>query len=106
MEETLKNFLYAGVGLTTEATDKVKKSFDELVQKGKVSDSEAKKFVDEFVNKTTTAKTDFDTKFNELLAKWGFTKTEEVASLKKRVEELEAKLVEKTAAKTTTKATA
>lgn len=104
MEETLKNFLYAGVGLTTEATDKFKKSFDELVQKGKVSDSEAKKFVDEFVTKTTTAKGEFDTKFNELLAKWGFTKTEEVTSLKKRVEELEAKLAEKTTKTATAKA--
>lgn len=105
MEETLKNFLYAGVGLTTEATDKFKKSFDELVQKGKVSDTEAKKFVDEFVSKTTTAKTEFDAKFNDLLNKWGFSKTEEVSSLKKRIEELEAKLTEKTV-KATTKATA
>ena len=107
MEETLKNFLYAGVGLTNEATDKFKKSFDELVQKGKVSDTEAKKFVDEFISKTTTTKTEFDSKFNEFLGKWGFSKTEEVTSLKKRVEELEAKLAEKTTKTTTTaKATA
>jgi polyhydroxyalkanoate synthesis regulator phasin len=104
MEETLKNFLYAGVGLTTEATEKFKKSFDELVQKGKVSDTEAKKFVDEFVAKTTSTKSEFDTKFNDFLGKWGFTRTEEVTSLKKRVEELEAKLAEK--ATKTTKATA
>ena len=43
MENPLKQFLYAGIGLASLTTEKVQSTLDELVEKGKISDSEAKK---------------------------------------------------------------
>ena len=47
MENPLKNFLYAGIGLASSTTSKVQSSVNELVEQGKISDSEAKKIVDD-----------------------------------------------------------
>ena len=47
--EIVKNMVYAGVGLATMTTEKVKETIDELVEKGRISDTEGKKIVDEFL---------------------------------------------------------
>ena len=49
MEDTFKRLLYAGVGLAAEATDKIQAEIDKLVEKGKMSDVEGKKIVDDFL---------------------------------------------------------
>ena len=41
--DTIKNFVYAGLGLATMTTDKIKVTIDDLVEKGKISDTEGKK---------------------------------------------------------------
>ena len=92
MENAFKNLLYAGIGLASEAASKVESEVNKLVEKGKVSDSEGKKIVDDFITKTEEKKGEFDKKFNELLQKYGYTKNSEVVALKKRIEELEKKM--------------
>ena len=47
MENPLKNFLYAGIGLASTVNEKVQDSVSDLVEQGKISDSEAKKIVDD-----------------------------------------------------------
>ena len=109
MEKTLKNLLYAGIGLATEATEKVQSEVDKLVEKGKSADSEIKTTVENFISKTETKAGEFETKFNELISKFGYAKTSEVEALRQKLEKLEAEAAAKTtktvkAAATTAKA--
>jgi len=106
MEDTLKKLLYAAVGMAAQANEKFEKTVDELVEKGKVSESEAKKLIDEFLEKGEARKEEFDDRFKTLIEKFGFTKTHEMEELRKRVEELEAKLAEKTKSSSRSKAAA
>ena len=92
MEDSFKKLLYAGVGLAATATEKFEKTVDELVKKGKVTDSEGKRIVEEFLDKTNTKKEEFDEKFKGFVEKLGYTKNSDVADLRKRIEELEAQL--------------
>lgn len=99
MEDAFKKLLYAGIGLAATATEKFEASVDELVAKGKVSDSEAKKLVEDFLDKTNTKKDDFEDKFKTFVEKIGYTSNNDVEELRKRVEELEAQLGKKTSTK-------
>ena len=74
MQNEFKKFLYAGVDLAAAASEKFQKSVTELVENGKISSSEGKKLVDEFLEKTEKRKEEFETKFNELKNKVGFSK--------------------------------
>ena len=113
--EPLKNFIYAGVGLASVTADKIKETIEDLVEKGKISDTEGKRILDDFFKSTESTKDEFETKLKKLTdnisSSFDFLKKDnaEVDALKKRIEELEAKLakVEKPAPvkKTTTKKT-
>ncbi|MDX2002258.1 MAG: phasin family protein [Chitinophagales bacterium] len=92
MEDTFKKLLYAGVGLAATATERFEKTVSELVEKGKVTDSEGKRIVEEFLEKTSTKKDEFDEKFKSFVEKLGYTKNSDVAELRSRIEELEAQL--------------
>lgn len=104
MEEAAKKLLYAGIGLATTVTENFNKTLEELVEKGKVSDSEAKKLVEEFLEKTETRKDEFDERWNNLVEKLGYTSNSEVEELRQRVEELEAQLGKKSTSKKATAA--
>ncbi len=106
MEDAFKRLLYAGVGIAASATEKVESTIDSLVEKGKLSDNEGKKIIDEFLEKSETRREEFDDKFKGFVEKFGYTKSGDLDELRKRVEELEAKLVAKSGAKTNAKATA
>jgi polyhydroxyalkanoate synthesis regulator phasin len=96
MEESLKKLVYAGVGLAAQATEKFEKSVNELVKKGKLSDKEGKKIVDEFFSKTEKKKDTFESKFKktaeEVIARFKFASQDEIKSLNKRIEVLEKEL--------------
>ena len=64
--ELLKNFVYAGVGLAALTTDKVKETVEDLVEKGKISDTEGKKIIEDFFKSTETKKDDFESKMKSL----------------------------------------
>jgi polyhydroxyalkanoate synthesis regulator phasin len=103
MENSFKKLFYAGVGLAATATEKFEDTLNELVEKGKVTDSEAKKFFDEFQEKTSGKREEFDEKFKSFVEKLGYTRNSDVEELRKRVEELEnqANKASKKAAATT-----
>ena len=106
MEDAFKRLLYAGVGIAATATEKVEKTIDELVEKGKLSDNEGKKIIDDFLEKTETRREEFDDKFKGFVEKFGYTKKADVEDLRKRIDDLEAKLTAKSGtAKTHAKAT-
>ena len=104
-----KKVVYAGVGLASVTAEKIEETVNDLVDKGKISDSEGKKIVEDFFKNTEVKTAEFEDKLKEVVknvvAKFDFLKRDDVEGLKRRVEELEAELAKnKTASKT--KATA
>jgi polyhydroxyalkanoate synthesis regulator phasin len=107
MEEALKKLVYAGVGLAAQATEKFEVAVNDLVKKGKLSDKEGKKIVDDFFKKTEKKKEEFESKFKstteEVVAKFNFAKQADLDELSKKVAKLEkaAKPAKKAPAKKT-----
>ncbi len=97
--DIIKNFIYAGVGLATTTTEKAKETINDLVEKGKISDTEGKRIMDDFFKSTENTKEEFETKWKKLndslSSKFDFTnkkESEEVKVLKSRIEDLEKRL--------------
>ncbi|MCT4581924.1 MAG: hypothetical protein N4A35_10935 [Flavobacteriales bacterium] len=97
--DIIKNFIYAGVGLATTTTEKAKETINDLVEKGKISDTEGKRIMDDFFQSTENTKEEFETKWKKLndslSSKFDFMnnkESEEVKVLKSRIEDLEKKL--------------
>lgn len=101
--DMIKNFIYAGVGLATTTTEKAKETINDLVEKGKISDTEGKKIMDDFFKSTENTKEEFETKWKKLndtlTSKFDFIsskETDEVKVLKSRIADLEEKLAKST----------
>jgi polyhydroxyalkanoate synthesis regulator phasin len=96
--EGLKNFIYAGIGLATTTSEKVKTTVDELVEKGKISDTEGKKIVEDFFKSTGEMKEDFESRLkkfsDELTDKYETLKKNNtvIDTLEDKIKELESKL--------------
>jgi len=78
----------------------------ELVKKGKISETEGKKLVDEFLDKADKGKKDLEKRYEALTERLGVNKSEEVEleKLKKKVSDLESKLGKEKTAKAAAKA--
>lgn len=95
MEDSFKKFLYAGVDLAAEVSSKFEEGVKDLIEKGKISDVEGKKMVDDLFEKTEARKEEFEAKYNDIKEKVGLVKkTEEeiLADLKSKVADLESKI--------------
>lgn len=101
MAELLKNTFYAGIGLIETVSEEWEKNFKDLQAKGKESDNEARKLIEEFFEKSASKKDELEDRFNQLVEKFGYTRKDELEALKRRIEELEDKLAEKTAKRAT-----
>merc|ERR1712110_949140 len=60
---------YAGVGLATLTTDKIKETIDDLVEKGKISDTEGKRIIEDFLNSTEEKRNEFENKLKKTSSK-------------------------------------
>ena len=105
MEDALKKFLYAGVELAAATSDRFQKQVTDLVKKGKISETEGKKLVDEFLDKAEKGKKDLEKRYDALTEKLGLNNSEEAEldKLKKKVSDLESKLGKDKTAKATAK---
>jgi polyhydroxyalkanoate synthesis regulator phasin len=96
MEDTLKKVLYTGVGLVSDTIENVKKTVDEMVKKGDVSQEHGKKIVDGFTKKYEHGKDDVESRLrtmvNGALEKLNLPKADEVEKLEKRIKSLEVKV--------------
>jgi polyhydroxyalkanoate synthesis regulator phasin len=96
MEELLKKLVYGGIGLANVAADKLNETLDELVEKGKLSDSEAKQVADDFFTKTEARRDEFEEKLRsvgeEIVNRLDFLKNVDFMDINKRLEELETRL--------------
>jgi len=93
--DPFKKFLYAGVDLVADTSEKFSKTVTELVEKGKISSTEGKKLVDDWIERTETAKEEFEERVNEVSQKFGFSEKNdeaELEDLRNKVADLEAKL--------------
>lgn len=96
MEDIFKKFLYTGVGLVSLTAEKLQESVDELVGKGKLSEKEGKKLLDDFFDTTEAKRGEFEEKLREaaenVIERFSVPSKAEYDALRQRVEELEAKL--------------
>ncbi len=103
MEETLKKLVYAGVGLAAQATEKIEETVSELINKGKISDKEGKKIVDDFFKKSEKKKDSYESKFKKAIedvtTKFNYVKKSDFDALVKRIAKLEKGGAKKTVAK-------
>lgn len=109
--ESLKNIVYAGVGLASTTSEKIKETINDLVEKGKISDTEGKKIIDDIFKTTESTVEEIETKVktmtDKLSSAFDFNgKKEEklVTSLEKKIAELEKELAEAKKAATKTPA--
>ena len=104
MDNPLKQFLYAGIGLAALTTEKVQSTLDELVEKGKISDSEAKKVAEDVISNLNGKREDFEDKLGDVVKnvaeKLNYVKREDYENLQKRVKDLESELAKSKVKKT------
>ena len=101
METLIKKFIYTGVGIAATANERVQKHINEWVEKGKVSEEEGKKVVEDLMNDTDTKKEEIESKVKDyvenFLAKFDFPTRNEVTTMQEKLNVLEAKLETATA---------
>lgn len=93
MIETLKKTFFAGLGATVVTAEKIEKSLQDWVEKGKISAEEAKaaaeKISEESKKEYEEAQSSLKSLFEELLEKAPVVSKKEFEKLARRVEELE-----------------
>lgn len=95
--ELMKNMVYAGVGLASATTDKVKETINDLVEKGRISDTEGKNILEDFFTTTEKRKEELEYKFksasDKLSEKFDFlSKEKEIQELNDKINALEIAL--------------
>jgi polyhydroxyalkanoate synthesis regulator phasin len=96
MDEMLKKFLYAGVGLVTITAEKLQETVDRMVDDGKLSQEDGKSMLKEFVAQTEAKRGDWEERLREFaettFERFNFVPKSEFEKLETRVAKLEAKL--------------
>lgn len=96
MEDLFKKFLYTGVGLVSHNAELLQKNLNELIEKGKLTEEEGRKVVDDLVDDTNHKKEEFEDRLrgmvDSILKKVDLPSREELSSLKSRIAELEEEL--------------
>jgi polyhydroxyalkanoate synthesis regulator phasin len=99
MQELLKNVFYLGAGIAFMTKEKIEELKKDLIDKGKMTQDEGRQFVDDLVNKSEKAKADVEKKVRDLvdeqLAKMKVATSDDIAELRKQIEELRAMVEEK-----------
>lgn len=108
MEELFKKFLHSGVGLVTATVETVQQRVNELVERGKITEEEGKKVVDDLLEDIDSKKDEYEGKVRGLvenvLAKFDFPTRREVEELEAKIVRLEALLNDHAPATEPTKA--
>ena len=97
MEELLKKAFYAGIGLTAIAAERVEATVRELIDKGKLSELDGKKIIEDFFKSTEHKKEEFEEKIkkatDEVVNKFSKSNAgHDIEHLVARIEAIEAKL--------------
>jgi len=96
MKETLKNILYTGIGIAFLTKEKVEELKADLIEKGKMSQEEGRLFVDDLLRRSEKARDQLDLWINkrveERIAQFDLATRDELADLRRQVEELQVAL--------------
>lgn len=96
MDKLFKKVLYTGIGIFTATTERLQKAIDDLVQRGKLSEEEGMKVVEDVVKNTENKKEEYESRFRRLidaaLDKLNLPQGDTHDKLEKRVKSLEVKL--------------
>ncbi len=96
MESIIKKVLYTGVGIVAATTERLQSSIDELVEKGKLSEEEGKKVVDDVVKNAETQRPNIEGRFKKIVdaafEKMNLPQNDAFAKLEKRIKSLEVKV--------------
>jgi polyhydroxyalkanoate synthesis regulator phasin len=93
MFDLIKKTMLAGIGFAVITKDKVEQLAKEYIEKGQMTEKEAKEMVDEFLKKSEHARKDLETKLEEMvqkaLKKMNIATREDVAGLEERIKRME-----------------
>lgn len=93
--ESLKKTLYAGVGLAFFTRDKIEELAKRLAEDAKLSEAEAKKFLDELLKKSEDARNTFekavDSAVSKALEKLDVPRGADLKALEARIAALESR---------------
>ncbi|MCS6935565.1 MAG: hypothetical protein NZM35_10520 [Chitinophagales bacterium] len=92
LQENLKKYFYSGIGLAASTAEVVQKSVNELIRKGKMSESDGKKIVNEAFKKFEAQRPILEARYNDAVHKFVKLSTAEISKLQKRIEQLEKQL--------------
>jgi polyhydroxyalkanoate synthesis regulator phasin len=92
LQDTLKSLIYAGVGFASKSSERVQKSVDDLVKKGKINEREGRKIVDHVVTNADEKRKELEGKLNKIVDKYGKAGINQIQSLTKKIEKLESQL--------------
>ena len=99
MFDIIKKVMLTGVGLAVMTKDKVEELARDLAKKGKLSEKEGKKLVDDLLKKSETAKKDLEKDIEKVvkntMKKMNLARAEDLSNLTKQVKKLEQTLKEK-----------
>ncbi|MDD2315894.1 MAG: hypothetical protein RBR01_05170 [Desulfobacterales bacterium] len=92
MLDMMKKALMAGIGLALKTKDEVEEIARELIQKGKMSEKDGKKFLDDLMARYESAKSNMDTwvenAVQNLIKKGKLATRDEIEGLRKEVQDL------------------
>lgn len=95
MFDLIKKTMLTGVGLAGLTKDKIEKLAKELAKKGKLSEKEGKKLVDDLLKKSEQARKDLETKVEGMvrraLEKIDVATKEDIDRLEEKIRHLEQK---------------
>lgn len=98
MLDFMKKYMMLGVGFAVKTKDEVEKMAKDLINQGKMSETEGRKFMDDMFRRYDDSKKVLEEKVEKLvqnsLKKSGLASRSEVDALKKEIEELKEKLKE------------
>jgi polyhydroxyalkanoate synthesis regulator phasin len=98
MEDTIKKIISASLGMAIIAKNKTKEIIDELIEKGKMSQEEGNKFINDLKSETEKSRKDAEEEIkkmiNSALQKMDVPTKEDYDRLEKRVKVLEQGFLE------------
>lgn len=95
-KDFIKNMLYMAVGYASMNKEKIEEFTQSLTEKGKLTEEEGKKMINELIERSKEIKNEIETKISDLshdiYHKLHLATREEIDLLKKKIEELEARI--------------